>query len=134
MTKEFLRPVYDLDDQAATNAYYSAWAATYDDELARNGYRSHQRCAEALTEFVDLDTPVLDEGCGTGLSGIAMATAGYADISGQDVNADMLERASALELYSELWVGDPDDPFPFERGTHIDGLASCSTVFVLRRL
>ena len=37
MTKDFLRSVYDLENQAATDAYYTAWAATYDEELTRTG-------------------------------------------------------------------------------------------------
>ena len=118
MTQDFLRSVYDLDNQAATDAYYTAWAATYDEELTRNGYRSPERCAEALTGFVDTATPVLDVGCGTGISGLALAKVGYSDISGQDVNAEMLEHARALMLYRALWVADPEDPFPFDVGTY----------------
>jgi predicted TPR repeat methyltransferase len=118
MTKDRLRTVYDLANQAETNAYYTAWAATYDEELTRNGYRSPKRCAEALARFVALDTPVLDVGCGTGISGEALAGAGYTNISGQDVNAEMLDRARHLDHYRELWVADLDDPFPFDPGTY----------------
>lgn len=118
MTKDFLRTVYDLENQAATDAYYTAWAATYDEELTRNGYRSPQRCADALARFVDPATSVLDIGCGTGISGLALARVGYTVISGQDVNAEMLERARILDLYRELWVADLNDPFPFDVGTY----------------
>lgn len=118
MAKDYLRGVYDLHTQADTDEYYTKWAATYDDELVRNGYRSPQRCAEALARFVPLDDPVLDAGCGTGLSGSALATVGYTDVSGQDVNAEMIEKARERDLYRDLWVADPDDPFPFEVGTY----------------
>jgi len=118
MTKDYLRAVYDLETQADTDDYYTAWAATYDDELVRNGYRSPQRCAEAIARFAPFDTPVLDVGCGTGLSGVALANVGYTDVSGQDVNAEMLDQARKLDLYRELWVTDVDEPFPFEVGTY----------------
>jgi predicted TPR repeat methyltransferase len=118
MTKDRLRAVYDLESQAETDAYYTAWAATYDEELTRNGYRSPQRCAEALARFVGLDTAVLDVGCGTGISGAALAEVGYTNIAGHDVNAEMLERAKARNIYRELWVADKDDPFPFEPGSY----------------
>jgi len=118
MTKDYLRAVYDLETQADTDEYYTAWAATYDEELERNGYRSPQRCAEALARFATFDIAVLDVGCGTGLSGQAFANAGFHDLSGQDVNAEMLERARQRDLYRELWVTDLDNPFPFDAGTY----------------
>lgn len=118
MAEDHLRGVYDLHTQADTDEYYSEWAATYDEELVRNGYRSPQRCAEALAGFAPFDSAVLDVGCGTGLSGVALAAAGYTDVSGQDVNAEMLDLARERGLYRNLWVADPTDPFPFEVGTY----------------
>lgn len=118
MPKDYLRGVYDLETQTDTDRYYTEWAATYEEELTRNGYRTPARCAQALARFAPLDTPVLDVGCGTGMSGAALSAAGFSDISGQDVNAEMLEQARSLDLYRTLWVADPDDPFPFEPGTY----------------
>lgn len=118
MGREYLQRVYDLKTQDETDAYYSEWAATYDEEVTRQGYRSPQRCAEALAQFAPLDVPVLDVGCGTGISGAALAAVGFTDVSGQDVNADMLDRARAGGIYRELWITDLDDPFPFEPGTY----------------
>ena len=120
MAEDYLRRVYDLETQDATDAYYSEWAATYDDEVTRQGYRSPQRCAEALAKFVPADSPVLDVGCGTGISGAALRTAGFADISGQDINAEMLELAKRSGLYRETWVTDLATPFP-HRAKQRDG-------------
>jgi predicted TPR repeat methyltransferase len=117
MAEEFLRGVYDLDSQDATNDYYTAWAATYDEELTRQGYRSPQRCAEALARFVEPDAPILDVGCGTGLSGVALRTAGFSDVSGQEINDEMLALAIEAGVYRTTWIADPADPFPFEAGT-----------------
>ncbi len=118
MGEEFLRSVYELETQEETNAYYSAWAATYDEEVTRQGYRSPQRCAEALAQFAPLDVPVLDIGCGTGISGVALAAVGFTDVSGEDVNAEMLERARATGIYRKLRITDLAAPFPFEPGTY----------------
>ena len=117
MTHEFLRNVYDLTTQGDTDEYYAAWAATYDDELTRNGYRTPTRCADALAQFVPLDDPVLDVGCGTGLSGAAFAAVGFTRLSGQDVNADMLAVAKRSGTYRDVRVNDVGDPYPFTAGT-----------------
>lgn len=118
MAEEFLRQVYDLETQDDTDAYYSAWAATYDDELTRQGYRTPRRCSEALAQFVAADDPILDIGCGTGLSGAALAAAGFTDVSGTDINADMLAIAQQAGIYRETWVTDRAAPFPCEAGTY----------------
>ncbi len=114
----YLRKAYDLDSQEATDQYYSAWAKSYDDELVSNGYRSPQRCAEALAEFVGANDPVLDIGCGTGLSGVALVEAGFANVSGSDVNPDMLDLARGRNLYQQVLLADPDQPFPFAPSTY----------------
>jgi predicted TPR repeat methyltransferase len=118
MSHDRLRGVYDLSDQDATNAYYTEWAATYNDELTRQGYRTPQRCAEALGLFEPMGAPILDIGCGTGISGTALAAVGFTDVCGTDINADMLGVAERADIYRETWLGDIDDPFPFEAGTY----------------
>lgn len=118
MSHDRLRGVYNLADQDATNAYYTEWAATYNDELTRQGYRTPQRCAEALGLFVAMDAPILDIGCGTGISGAALAAAGFTDVCGTDINADMLAVAERAHIYRDTSLGDIADPFPFEAGTY----------------
>ena len=118
VNEKFLPRVYELDSQEATDAFYSDWAPTYDRELTENGYRSPQRCAEALAQFVAFDAPVLDVGCGTGLSGQAPAATGFRNLSGQDVNAEMVDVARSLGLYQSLSVVDVTEPFPFESGSY----------------
>lgn len=114
----FLQQAYQLDTQEDTNEYYSAWAASYDEELIGQGYRTPQRCAEALVQFVERDEPILDIGCGTGLSGKALAAAGYTNISGTDVNEEMLAFARNADVYRHVDITNTDDPFPFTPGTY----------------
>lgn len=118
MAKEYLRQVYDLDSQEATDEYYSAWAETYDAEMAAQGYRAPERCAAALAQFAPADAALLDIGCGTGISGVAFAAAGFTNVSGQDVNPDMLQVAETRNVYRELRRTDLANQFPFEPGTY----------------
>jgi predicted TPR repeat methyltransferase len=126
---EYLRNVYNLATQADTDEYYTQWAASYDDELTRQGYQTPRRCAEALRRFVEPDAAVLDIGCGTGLSGAALASAGLTDLVGTDVNAKMLDVARAAGIYRRTWVTDIDDPFPFPRGAY-DAIAAVGVIGV----
>jgi len=118
MSDGFLREVYGLDSQADTDQYYAKWAATYDDELTENGYRSPGRCALALAQFVPLDQPILDIGCGTGMSGSALSAIGFTVVDGQDPNPAMVEVARERGRYREVRVNDVDDPYPFAPGRY----------------
>lgn len=105
------RPVAD------TVAVYQDWAATYDAEVTGRGYHTPDRIAQALTRFVSLETPILDYGCGTGLSGLALAKAGFTTLDGTDVTVEMLDRARKLSLYRRLWHAEPGI-FDFETGAY----------------
>ena len=116
----FLQNAYKVEDTEQTRDFYQDWAATYDREIAENGYATPRRCAEALAQFQDdKSARILDIGCGTGLSGVALAEAGFANVDGSDLSAKMLKAAKAREgLYQNLWEADLNDPFPFEPGTY----------------
>lgn len=118
MTDGFLSRAYSLATQEDTDAYYTAWAASYDDELIGQGYRTPERCAAALAQFVETTAPILDIGCGTGLSGKALAAVGYSNITGHDVNEEMLALARHANVYREVGVTDVANPFPFSPGTY----------------
>ena len=101
-TKDFFPLAYQTDNQVQVNRLYDQWAASYDEELERNGYVTPQRCAVALKKFVSIDQPVLDYGCGTGLSGRALMDAGYLNIKGTDINKKMLRIAKKKRIYKDL--------------------------------
>ena len=76
--KNFLDHAYGLTSVEDTRAFYADWSLSYDAELHRNGYVTPQRCAEALARHMpDKSGPVLDVGCGTGLSGMELRAAGF---------------------------------------------------------
>ena len=91
------------------------WAATYDQTMKDHDYQSPRRIVEALERHcVDKSVAIFDVGCGTGLSGIALATAGFTQIGGSDVSPEMLEIAHQLNgVYRRLTCVTLDDPFPF---------------------
>lgn len=118
--KQFLDNAYGIDTIGETQKFYNDWAASYDKEITENGYATPRRCAKALAKFsTDKSAPLLDIGCGTGISGLAFASEGFTSISGCDLSPDMLEQAKARDgLYIDLWQADLNDPFPFDEGTY----------------
>lgn len=91
-----------------TRALYSGWAKAYDADVTGAGYQTPARLAAALAAASDdLTAPILDFGCGTGLSGKALAAAGFTTIDGTDITPEMVEKARALGLYRELTVSEP---------------------------
>ena len=47
---------------------YASWSTSHDDDLAKAGYETPRRIAAVLAEFANLDSRIIDFGCGTGLS------------------------------------------------------------------
>jgi predicted TPR repeat methyltransferase len=105
MASEHLERVYQTssapEDQAAL---YDSWAASYDDDLTSNGCETPDRLARLLAGVTgERDAPVLDFGCGTGLSGAALARAGWTTIDGSDLSEGMLDVARSKGVYRRLW-------------------------------
>lgn len=96
------RPVED------TMAVYADWAATYDDELRARGYRTPDRIATELARHLGGDPrPILDFGCGTGVSGLALRAVGIVPRHGTDIVPAMVDQARPLGVYDRLWVSEP---------------------------
>ena len=119
-TRRFLDSAYSLGSADETRRHYDDWAESYDAELAENRYGTPARCAAALARFApDPAAPVLDIGCGTGLSGLALREAGFTTIDGTDLSAEMLEKAKALQgVYRDLFAGDLNEPLPVQPGAY----------------
>ncbi len=103
---------YALETGIETLAHYEAWADTYDKEISEElGYAQPVRCAAALSAVVSNQNGttagrVLDVGCGTGLSGLALKQAGFTNLDGCDFSAPMLDRAAATGIYQQLFEAD----------------------------
>ena len=119
MGEKFLDKVYTTKDADGTRKLYDAWAESYEDEVGAEGYATPRRCAEALAaHMADLSAPVLDFGCGTGLSGVALRAAGFTTIDGVDLSPDMLAQARAKGIYRDLKRVEAGAALPFAPGTH----------------
>jgi len=119
-TSDQLHHAYRVESLDETRAFYQGWAASYDAEIAKNGYATPRRCAIALARFSpDLCAPVLDFGCGTGLSGVALRNAGFRAIDGCDISSKMLKKARARDgVYRKLRLSNPDAPLSFPSGSY----------------
>lgn len=88
------------DDVAAN---YATWAATYDAETASYGYLLPFIITAWVARHVPAgDGPLLDVGCGTGLSGPCLKALGYGDVAGLDISDEMLAIAAGRGAYAEL--------------------------------
>ncbi len=103
-----LKAVSELRSGDRSDHLYDQWAGRYDEDLIDNwGYIAPRIAAEALAAVCpDRATGIIDLGCGTGLSGAALATLGYRTIDGLDVSAGMLAEAGRKGLYGKLIQGD----------------------------
>jgi len=71
----------------------------------------------------DRSGSVLDVGCGTGLSGIALRDVGFANLDGCDFSPPMLERAAETGVYRRLFEADLNDGLGIEDGTYDHAVA-----------
>ena len=86
---------------AEVAAYYDNWADTYDATLHSWDYTAPSDGARLLVERGG-SAPVLDIGCGTGLTGQALADLGFEPIDGIDLSVASLQRARRRAVYREL--------------------------------
>ncbi len=119
MILRFLKSSYTLSSPKDTQAHYDKWANSYDEELTDNGYATPDRLARALWEKrPDGQMPVLDFGCGTGLSGLALQRAGFQILDGMDPTPGMLEAAREKGIYRDLTGFAISAPPPVPQGVY----------------
>ncbi|MEM7088240.1 MAG: methyltransferase domain-containing protein [Pseudomonadota bacterium] len=119
MSTKFFDNLYTLGTPDETEDLYQKWAATYEDEVAKQGYVTPGRVAAALWSVMPHpQTPVLDYGCGTGLSGLALKQVGFEVIDGIDPTPNMIREAESKGLYRSLSSFDITDRSPLVQNAY----------------
>lgn len=119
MQDTFFDKAYNLETAEDTQKLYNDWAASYDAEVSENGYATPGRTAKALRKVLsETDMPILDFGCGTGLSGLALKLEGFSVIDGIDPNPEMLELARGKDVYRSMTLMDLEDETPVALGSY----------------
>lgn len=102
-------------DELATG--YAGWAESYDRDTIRDGYHLPFSIAAFVARHVPVGAgPLLDAGCGTGLSGPVLAALGYRDIEGLDLSPAMLALAASRGAYRQLIQAELGRTLPCETG------------------
>ncbi len=113
MTEKFFDQVYQLGNPEETRSFYDRWSSQYDSDVKEEGYATPERAARLLAaQMSNLTIPILDFGCGTGISGVALNRAGFSVIDGIDPSAEMLAGAGKKRVYRQLKQIKPGAPVP----------------------
>ena len=93
---------------------YDDWAATYDAEMAKAGYRHPSICLALLARHLPRGAaPLLDAGAGTGLVGAWLGIIGYPHVEALDVSKGMLAVAAQRGITGRLHNLALGGPLPF---------------------
>ena len=115
---------YKLTSPDQAREFYQGWAEDYDAEIAVNEYITPRRCAEALIRHAAAPwAPMMDLGCGTGISGLALRVAGFECIDGYDFSQAMLDQAAPKEIYRNLAIADMSKPLAIAGGVYQNAAA-----------
>lgn len=120
----FLGAVYKAQGADDLAGLYDTWAATYDAEMARFGYRHPSIGLALITRHVARGAfPLLDAGAGTGLLGEWLPIAGYPHVEALDISEGMLAIAARKGCYAAFHKLALGGPLPFADG-HFAGVAA----------
>ena len=120
---------YSLRSGEETKAHYASWAESYDREVGEeNGTAQPARVADMLVRHADPALlEMLDAGCGSGLSGLALAHVGVTRLDGCDFSPEMLTQAKAKGVYRHLFPADLNRPLDIASNTY--DAVTCVGVF-----
>ena len=105
----------DADNAAKIKRIYQEWADSYDaDNDDALGTVSQPTMVELFAQFVtDKESYLLDAGCGTGLVGSYLLTAGFTNFDGTDISEEMLSHAKGRG-YRNLFSANLAQTLPLE--------------------
>lgn len=119
-----LGAVYNAGGTAEVAELYDRWSQTYEDEMARAGYRHPGICLALVARHLPRgSTPLLDAGAGTGLVGEWLGIIGYPHVEALDISEGMLAVAGRKGAYKALHRLALGNELPFGDG-HFAGVVS----------
>ena len=96
-------------------AYYDQWATSYEKDLLEMGYEAPAKAAAFMTRHdISKDSPILDAGCGTGLTGLELAKQGYKRLTGVDISPESLKLAKAKDCYEKVKIQNMNQQLDFD--------------------
>lgn len=114
---EGLEKVYAASESRELADAYAIWSADYDRETLSLGYCLPFMITSFIARHVGREeAPLLDAGCGTGLTGPYLAALGYRHLEGLDMSDEMLAHAEARGCYEGFTRAILGDPLPLEDG------------------
>lgn len=141
---EGLSKVYASKSDAELTSAYATWSTDYDRENLSSGYCLPFMITAWIARYVRPGSgPLLDAGCGTGLSGPYLKALGYAELEGLDFSDEMLALAEKRNAYDRLeraTLGEelpwPDGHFAavLSTGVFTEGHAPARSLFELCRI
>lgn len=96
---------------------YDDFARTYDETLVVWEYEAPTVAATLLKQHLPSGKKILDAGCGTGLTGEALSTSGFEQITGIDLSPVSVNLAAKRGVYYGVEVADLSQTLPFETNT-----------------
>ena len=115
--KSALEEVYAASSAGELASAYARWSSDYDRETIALGYCLPFVIAGWVARHVPAgDGPVLDAGCGTGLSGPYLRALGYEAIEGLDFSEEMLGIARQRNAYRVLKRATLGEALPWPDG------------------
>ncbi|MDG1531654.1 MAG: methyltransferase domain-containing protein [Paracoccaceae bacterium] len=108
MKLSVLNQIWKAKTVDETHALFEEWANDYESDMADVGYVTPDRIARISATLVDdLTAPVLDYGCGTGLSCQSMLKMGFTTLDGTDISQKMLNYANSKSIYRRVIHTEP---------------------------
>jgi predicted TPR repeat methyltransferase len=82
-------------------------------------YATPARIAIALRQAgANVEKPVLDFGCGSGLSGMALKSVGFDVVDGADLSQENVDAAQGSGAYRQVWLGEETGAGHVRRGDY----------------
>lgn len=122
----FLEDAYALGGDDDTRAFYERWAEEYDAQLeAGLHYVAPRALVAALARHLPRGSgPILDVGCGTGMTCVHLRRSGFPQVDGIDFSPAMLVKAEEKGIYRALFEADLNDPLPFADGSYAAAIST----------